>query len=99
MNRKADKKTAGIPVSEDGNPYDRNTDPNKFRLWELTNGTFFSVTERQKFNNPGDPNSLFEWLYRSPGDEEGTLDGPQELFRFNLQIDTLYNGFALEKDV
>ena len=90
--------TAGIPVSEDGNPYDRNTDPNKFRLWETTQGTFFSVTERQKFNNPGDPTSLFEWLYRNVG-EEGTLDGPQELFRFNLQIDTLYNGFSLEKDV
>ena len=89
--------SAGIP-SMVSNPYDPTKNPNKFNLWNQYVGTFIRSVERDKFNQSGNPNSLFDWLYRDAG-EEGTTDGPQELFKFNLQIDTLYNGFALEIDV
>jgi hypothetical protein len=80
------------------NPY--NPDPlgdplerNKYLLYENAQNKFDKVSEREKFL------TLFDWLYIDRGEPSTSTDGPQELYKFVLQIDVLYNGFALENDV
>lgn len=67
------------------NPFDENTQFFKFKLWEQYRGKFCKEEEEVKFN------LLFKWLY------EGNIN--KELFKYDSQIDALYNGFITENDV
>ena len=94
-----------LPTMALANPYNQATDPHKYDLWQLvtTNPpTTNSTEEIKKFNDPFpyDPTkTLFDWLYRSTSESPSSTDGSQELFKFLLQIDVLYNGFVIESDV
>lgn len=94
--------TAGVPPAL-VNPYNQTTDPHKYHLWNQSVLLMFdTAAEIKKFNNPrpSDPSdTLFDWLYKSPGESSTSPDGAAALFNFLLQIDVLYNGFMIESDV
>jgi hypothetical protein len=67
------------------NPYNMDTDPEKYKLWEEEGFNFNINEELEKYDE------LFGWLY--------TSDLSKNLLEFSTQIETFYNNFSNELDV